>query len=68
MLVPKSSLGYHVSGRVLVDATRGPSIYLSPRKEARIVTFLSRCTSIGYAKSRKASHALVQCVVDLKKM
>ena len=34
--VPKSSLGDRISGRVLVDATCGPSTYLSPREEAEL--------------------------------
>ena len=51
--VPKSSLGDRISGRVVVDATSGPSTYLSPRDEEELVTFLTRCASIGYAKSRK---------------
>ena len=69
--VPKSSLGDRISGRVLVDATCGPSTYLSPREEAELVTFLSRCACIGYAKSRKEVLVLVQRVLDrrgLKKL
>ena len=34
--IPKSSLGDRISGRVLVDATCGPSTYLSPREEAEL--------------------------------
>ena len=66
--VPKSSLGDRISGRVLVDATCGPSTYLSPRE---LVTFLSRCACIGCAKSCKEVLVLVQRVLDrrgLKKL
>ena len=66
--VPKSSLGDRISGRVLVDAT-----FNIPVSEGRgeLVTFLSRCACIGYAKSRKEVLVLVQCVLDrrgLKKL
>ena len=47
------------------------STYLSPREEAELVTFLSRCTCIGYAKSHKEVLVLVQRVLDrrgLKKL
>jgi hypothetical protein len=62
--VPKSSLGDRMNGRVLVDATCGPAKYLSAREEEELVTFLTRCASIGYAKSRKEILALVQRVLD----
>ena len=34
--IPKSSLGDRISGRVLVDATCGPSTYMSPREETEL--------------------------------
>ena len=62
--VPKSSLGDRLSGRVLPDAQCGPATYLSPREEEELVMFLTRCASIGYAKSRKEVLALVQAVLE----
>lgn len=62
--VPKSSLGDRLSGRVLPDARCGPDTYLSLREEDELVMFLTRCASIGYAKSRKEVLALVQAVLD----
>ena len=62
--VPKSSLGDQVSGRVLPDAQCGPATYLSLGEEEELVMFLTRCASIGYAKSRKEVIALVQSVLD----
>ena len=62
--VPKSSLGDRLSGRVLADASCGPATYLSFAEEEELVVFLTRCASIGYAKSRKEVLALVQCVLE----
>ncbi len=62
--VPKSSLGDRVSGRVRPGSVSGPPKYLSSEEETELVTFLSRCASIGYAKSRKEVLALVQRILD----
>ena len=62
--VPKSSLGDRLSGRVLADASCGPATYLSFAEEEELVVFLTRCASIGYAKSRKEVLALVQRVLE----
>ena len=61
--VPKSSLGDRISGRVAQDAVSGPPKYLTTTEEAELVIFLSRCATIGYAKSRKQVLALVQCIL-----
>ena len=53
-----------MSGRVLADATCSPATYLSIKEEEELVTFLNRCASTGYGKSRKEILALVQCILD----
>ena len=62
--VPKSSLGDRISGRVQTDAICGPPKYLSTEEEKELVMFLTRCASIGYAKTRKEVLGLVQRVLD----
>ena len=59
-----SSLSDRITGRVPVDATSGPAKYLSTEDEKELVIFLTRCASIGYAKSRKEVLALVQRILD----
>ena len=62
--VPKSSLGDRISGRVKPGAVSGPQKYLSTEEENELVRHLSRCASIGYAKSRKEVLTLVQRIID----
>jgi len=62
--VPKSSLGDRISGRVKPGALSGPPKYLSTEEENELVRHLSRCASIGYAKSRKEVLILVQRILD----
>lgn len=62
--VPKSSLGDRLSGHVLGGASCGPAPYLSVVEEEELVVFLTRCTTIGYGKSRKEVLALVQRVFE----
>ena len=57
-----------ISGRVHPDATCGPPKYLSTGDEREFVMFLTRCASIGYAKSQKEVLALVQRVLDSRKI
>ena len=58
-----SSVSDRISGRVHSDATCGPLKHLSTGDERVLVMFLTQCTSIGYAKSRKEVRALVQHVL-----
>ena len=62
--VPKSSLGYHLSGRMLEGASCGPAPFLSVVEEEELVVFLTRCCTIGYGKSCKEVLALVQDILE----
>ena len=58
--VPKSTLGDRVSGRIKPGAVSGPAKYLEDTEEQDLVQFLLRCSTIGYAKTRKQVIALIQ--------
>lgn len=58
--VPRSTLSDHISGRALPGTVSGPRSYLSSAEEAELATFLTRCSMMGYAKSKSEVIALVQ--------
>lgn len=58
--VPKSTLGDRISGRVLPGTKSGPHSYLTTEEEEELATFVTRCATIGYGKTRKDVLALVQ--------
>lgn len=66
--VPKSTLQDRVSGRVLFGATSGPPKYLTNEEEDELANFLSGSAAVGYARTKKEIIALVQQVVDAKKI
>ena len=57
--VPRSTLGDHVSGRVIEGAHSGPSRYLTDEEEAELVHFL-------YARTKKDILAIVDRIVEAK--
>ena len=65
--IPKSTLGDRISGRVLPGSTSGPRRHLNDEEEEELVTFLRRCASVGFSKSRKELLALVQAMAEQKK-
>lgn len=65
--VPKSTLYDHVSGRIGIGARSGPPRYLSDKEEKDLVNFLTGCSKIGFAKSRKEVLAIVQAIVAKKR-
>ena len=58
--VPRTTLGDRVSGRIIPGAMSGKPRYLSDKEEEKLVTFLLRCASVGYPRSRKDVIAIVQ--------
>ena len=61
--VPRSTLGYRVSGCVNHGVVSGPPKYLSDEEEEELVRFLLGCASVGYPKTRKEVLGLVQMQV-----
>ena len=66
--IPKSTLHDKISGRATIGAKSGPAPYLSPDEEDELVSFLSGCSLMGYARTKKQTIALVQRVVDSKEI
>lgn len=64
--VPKSTLQDHASGRVSRLAKSGPKPYLSIAEEEELVSFLIKCSRIGYPHTRLQVISIVQQVVDSK--
>lgn len=57
--IPKSTLQGYVSGKHLIGSS-GHRRYLTGEEETELVTFLSGCAKVGYARTRKQVIALVQ--------
>ena len=66
--LPRSTLHDRVAGRVAHGAKSGPRRYLTSLEEEELVQHLCNCSSIVYGISRKDTLALVQAVVDRKKI
>ena len=66
--VPKSTIGYRISGRVLPGSVSGPVRYLSDREEDELIHFLLECASVGYPRSRLEDIAIVQHSCDRRGM
>ena len=64
--VPKSTLGDRASGRIQHGATSGPNKYLTSSEEKELTSFIIRCASIGFPKTRHEVISLVQNIVDSK--
>ena len=61
--VPKSTLHGRLTGKVKFGCIGGPQRYLTEEEEIELVRFLFKCSSIGYAKSRKEVLAIVQKIL-----
>ena len=64
--VPKSSLHDRISGKVIPGSCSGPERYLNDTKENSLVTFLHKCASIGFARSKQQVISLVNEIVQKK--
>ena len=51
--IPKSTIHDHVSGRVSKGAKKGNPKYLTDDDEAMLVSFVEKCASIGYPRTRQ---------------
>ena len=58
--VPKSTLSDRVTGKVKFHSHSGPTRYLTDSEEAGLVSFISHCARMGYAKTRKEILAIVE--------
>ena len=61
--VPKSTLADRVSGRVSVVCHSGPDRYLTDYEEEELLSFISKCAKMGYAKTKKEIITLVQGIL-----
>ena len=64
--IPRSTLGDHYRGKVLLGAKCGSPKYLTEYEEKELLRFLMKCASIGYPKSRKCVISLVQRLCNAK--
>ena len=64
--VPKSTLHDRISGKVIHGSCSGPERYLTDAEENSLVKFLYKCSSIGFARSKKQVMALVNEIVQKK--
>ena len=61
--VPKSTLGYHVSGRVLHGTKSGSPSICPLMKKKKLVRCVLECAQMGYPKPRKDVICLVQSIL-----
>ena len=66
--IPKSTLHDHVSGKVRYGAKCGPDPYLDLEEEEELVSFLIRLAGIGYPHTKKQLFALVQQMLNKKRI
>ena len=64
--VPKSTLHDRISGKVIHGSSSGPERYLTDYEENSLVKFLCKCSSIGFARSKKQVMTLVNEIVQKK--
>ena len=64
--VPKSTLQDRVSEPIPFGSKSGPPPYLTVDEEMELVTFIERCSVIGYSRSKQQILQLVQQVTDKK--
>ena len=58
--VPKTTLYYRVSGRVVHGSKPGPQPYLSGQEESELGSYLKHCARVGYGKTRSDVLSIVQ--------
>ena len=66
--IPKSTLHDHVSGKVRYGAKCGPDPYLDLEEEEELASFLIRSAGIGYPHTKKQLFALVQQMLNKKRI
>ena len=64
--IPKSTLHDRISGRVVQGASSGPEPYLTVTEETELVQFLTKCASMGFARSKKQIFDIVDRVLESK--
>ena len=57
--IPRSTLHDRITGKVMPGSKSGPRKYLSTMEEEELVSFLAKCSSVGYGKTRAEVIALV---------
>jgi len=66
--VPKSTVHDHLSGKIALGARPGPDPYLSIEEEEELASFLIETAKIGYPHTKRQVLAVVQEMVDAKKI
>ena len=66
--VPKTTLWDRIHGRIQHSTKPGPKPYLEPSEEIDLVSFIERCASIGYGKSRKYIMCIAQSAAESKEL
>ena len=64
--IPKSTLHDRISGKVVQGASSGPEPYLTITEETELVQFLTKCASMGFARSKKQIFDIVDRVLESK--
>ena len=64
--IPKSTLHDRISGKVVQGASSGPEPYLNVTEEIELIQFLTKCASMGFARSKKQIFDIVDGVLESK--
>ena len=64
--MPKTTLWDRIHGCVQHGIKPGPKSYLESSEEIELVSFIERCASIGYGKSRKDIMCIAQSAAESK--
>ena len=64
--IPKSTLHDRISGKVVQGASGGPEPYLNVTEEIELIQFLTKCASMGFARSKKQIFDIVDGVLESK--
>ena len=66
IILLRSTLQDRISGKVLPGASTGPQRYLDDDEEAKLVRFITRCSEIGYSRTKRDIICMVQRLCDHK--
>ena len=66
--IPTSTLFDHITGKVEVGARPGPKPYLTNEEEEEVASFLVQTAKIGYPHTKSQVLALVQQIVNSKRI
>lgn len=66
--VPRATLHDRISGRVQHGSLSGPRRYLDINEEEELVSFLLKCTRMGFPKTRNQVLGIVQQLIETKGM